>query len=1286
MIESESRPIDEFSPTSRRNWESQIRILVRIASITIFGFFLMKIFERNVAIFAEISIGINVFILAIFVVGLAIGFLQLRYINLKRNKLTNIGGIMGFTGLFLTVVPCSCELIFEGVVSTSILNVLLISGLLLTIIGFFAEVTQLDQIFVYFIQTNYKIIFKYTISVSGAFLVNFGVLYIFVWPRDLVGIWAIIIGLTILLVTWYKQITQLIWENKLHILRTIELTISEIFLLYMLLASLSPIIISGVEINIETFFVTLIFGVASLGILYIDLFLFRIPEDSQTWSSRFFKRILYLNLYFASMFILLGILYPESLLQGLNDLTLFFRVFYTGTGFLLIYRVFFKGINQFMINTVHTIVSTARYLWSIRIAIARGFMTISGFTLIILTITPQFDYLADYIHYLLIIAGIGLLYLAWLSQINNAIIQTAHAIKKTLVLFGHFVWDTGGAIKQATIDTFQYLWLIRLKLLRAGMTLTGGSISLYAVSNPSLGSWVQPILFGLGLAILYAAWYVRVNDITKQLVSAIVNGFILFGTYIKNTGVAIKEALISFGQSIWLIRMGILRAGMTIVGPILMVYGLMSSSFGVVLQGFLFGNGLWIFYAAWYSPINNFFIRMGHSLVNSLKALGRFIWDIGVAIKDAFISLGQYLWLIRGGLLRVGMTILGPVVMLFSIFTPSLGLFIQVGFFTGGLAILYGAWITPINEFIVKLGHSLINGFKTMGHYVWDIGVTVKGVLISFGQYLWLIRVGLLRAGMTTLGPIVMLYSLFTPSLGLFIQGGLFVCGLVILYGAWYTSINRFFINLGHSLINGFKTMGLYVWDIGVTVKGVLISFGQYLWLIRVGLLRAGMTILGPIVMLYSLFTPSLGLFIQGGLFVCGLAILYGAWYTSINSFTIRLAHSIINGFKTFGNYIWVKRLAIFRSILTGIGPIMILYGIFTPSLGIFAQIGFSLLGLVLLYIAWVAEVNEFIIQTAKTINTTFVNFSKYLWNHREDILRATMTIIGLVLIVYPVYYSSLDPFLGGVSIISGLVFLTIAWFAQISNFFFQTGQAIIKLFISIGQAVKQSILDFCYYMWSLRWKILRLSMTLAGLILNFLALMRIYEGSDIGISLLFVFLGSVLLILAWTKEIAAFLELTQKILLKTVYALLNFGSRLMEQILKIIGAFVDSIIYIAIVTLGFTAFGYGVILVITGLLNDQGDWTKAVIYPIPVIGDILWLFASILQGIPVGDVENLVGIFANDPVFVLLLLGLIFVSVGIVVPFITYFSRDSIKISNLQRRFGDRKDEEVYKGGKGGK
>ena len=197
MIESEaSSPdrisIDEFSPPNFKNWEAQIRALVRIASLSFFILFILKVFEANLPIFADLSVGVVVFILGIFLVGLVIGFFQLRYLNVRRNKITNFGGLLGFTGLFLTGIPCSCELVVQGFFSSTLLDILLVSGLFLTFLGFFAEATQLDETFLYIIRVNFTSIFRYTVTIIGAFLFNLGILVVFasrnewiitIWPQ-----------------------------------------------------------------------------------------------------------------------------------------------------------------------------------------------------------------------------------------------------------------------------------------------------------------------------------------------------------------------------------------------------------------------------------------------------------------------------------------------------------------------------------------------------------------------------------------------------------------------------------------------------------------------------------------------------------------------------------------------------------------------------------------------------------------------------------------------------------------------------------------------------------------------------------------------------------------------------------------------------------------------------------------------------------------------------------------------------------------------------------------------
>ncbi len=1046
MIKSKSSSVDEFSPPDVRDWESQIRILVRVASIGILLLFVLKILENTLLeIYDELTLGVILILLGIFLLGLVIGFLQLRYINVKRNKLTNIGGLIGFSGLFLTAVPCSCDLVLEEVFPiiinfSSILNSLLLIGLLLTTLGFFLEVTQLDQILIYIVRFNFWKIIKYSVTGLGFFFVNLGVLVIFYWPRGINGFWAVGIGSALLLVTWYKEISTLLWDNKAHIIRTFELIFCEFLLLYMMLSALDSLLIQGHDYSLEVLFVSILFGTLSLTILYLDLYLFRVPTDYQRFSDQLLRRIFLLGFLLGVVLVLLGIFYPETALHSLNDMNVAFRTLHAGVGLLVVYRVFFKEINNFVNSTIQSFISMVRYLWSIRIAIARGILTLSGWSLIIFSLSSISSFLELEFRYFLIIFGIGLIYLAWISLINNSFIQ-----------FGHFIWNTGRAIKQAFVDTLSYIWSIRENIVRGIMTVVGILASTFAVISPSLGPWIQPLVFGCGIIIFYLAWRI---------------------------------------------------------------------------------------------PINAFFVSLASSINKELKSFLRYLQDLGKAIKDNVIAFGHYLWLIRIAILRAGMTIAGPVFIFFGLFYPSLDIILRGGFFGAGIVIFYIPWRTPINDFVVKLVSTIIDGLKAFVRFFIDIGNSIKASVIAFGKYLWLYRLSILRAGMSIAGPISIFYGIFTPTLGLAGQVLLSLLGIGLIYAAWRKEINQLIIQTILAIRDAFISFLRFLWDTGSAIKRAIYDFFVYVWKIREAIFRAVMTVTGIILIVTSVYS---------------------------------------------------------------VNPIVILGLNF-----------FLILGFLLLYLVWYPQVHSFINQTVKAIGSTFISFGNFI---RE--------VVG---------------------------------------------------------AIKEGIINYFHYIWSLRYTIRKMAVTITGVILELIGLAVLLSNGEIWIYLPCLIFGSIFLIAAWSEEIRKMVDLTIQAILKAIGAIISFSSRIAEQLLNLFGAILDSIIYIAIVTLGVTAFGYGVILVVSGLLDDKGAWTKTVIYPIPLIGDILWLFASILQGIPVREVENLIGIFANDPVIVLLLLGLIFIIVGVVIPFITYFSRDSLKISNLQKRFGDSSTEEgdrIQKGGK---
>ncbi|MHA2388996.1 MAG: hypothetical protein ACXACW_09760 [Candidatus Hodarchaeales archaeon] len=322
----------------------------------------MKVFENNLPFFPEISAGVIFFLLGIFISGLFIGFLQLRYINVKRNKLTNIGGFIGFTGLFLTGIPCSCELVLEGFFSSPIFDILLISGLLLTILGFFAEATKLDETFLYIIRVNFESIIRYSVTFIGAFLFNLGILVVLatqnewmitIWPQGIAGEWGILLGIVIVWGAWFNHINRLIWNNRVLIFRTIELSISQTLVLAVVAIPILNIMFEQ-NLTLGVFLIVIFLGFIGISILYADLYFFGVPERLREFGQKFMPVIRLIVLVSAAFLFGIGFLYPESFLLDLNNqiMILGFRVYYMGIGILLAYRMWFRTINNFFIQTV----------------------------------------------------------------------------------------------------------------------------------------------------------------------------------------------------------------------------------------------------------------------------------------------------------------------------------------------------------------------------------------------------------------------------------------------------------------------------------------------------------------------------------------------------------------------------------------------------------------------------------------------------------------------------------------------------------------------------------------------------------------------------------------------------------------------------------------------------------------------------------------------------------------------------------------------------------------------
>ncbi|MHA2274860.1 MAG: hypothetical protein ACXAC2_03800 [Candidatus Kariarchaeaceae archaeon] len=365
MIETKTRPpdtpiVEEFTSPKFKNRENQLLFLVRITSFLAILLFLnnsIKIPEYE-EILDTLSLALFLGLFGLFLMGLGLSFFQLRYINERRNKITSLGGTIGLFGLFLTGIPCACELGLEALEPpiSVFLPYLLGLGLFLTVIGFFTETTQLDEALIYILRSNFISIIRYSVTIVGAFLINYGFLIFFIPPIDETGgLVSIFAGTLFVVGIWIDRIIRLFSTNYIVIIRMGYLSISQILLVLVIAIPIDHIFRTQV-LDFDTFLITVIIGVLGLIAIYTDLYYFGVPEQIRGLANRYMPLVQLFVLLCASGLIILGIFYQffyQNLVET-NDLIYVssFRGFYSGAGFLLLYRMWFKPINNFISRSI----------------------------------------------------------------------------------------------------------------------------------------------------------------------------------------------------------------------------------------------------------------------------------------------------------------------------------------------------------------------------------------------------------------------------------------------------------------------------------------------------------------------------------------------------------------------------------------------------------------------------------------------------------------------------------------------------------------------------------------------------------------------------------------------------------------------------------------------------------------------------------------------------------------------------------------------------------------------
>jgi hypothetical protein len=503
----------------------------------------------------------------------------------------------------------------------------------------------------------------------------------------------------------------------------------------------------------------------------------------------------------------------------------------------------------------------------------------------------------------------------------------------------------------------------------------------------------------------------------------------------------------------------------------------------------------------------------------------------------------------------------------------------------------------------------------------------------------------------------------FNQELGilLIISGFLFICG------AWWENSIQILRAIGNSIVN-----------VLITTRNKIIQVGKFLWSKFLGLIdfvrvyfeaiiRASVTVLGG----FLVFLGIMGLFfeflnLEWELFmVVGSSILYLTWRTQVNSYIRRTAHSLWDLLIAVRRFLWGVIVGVKNAIINAGLAVKAFFLSYYPLL---IRYCFSLLGLLFIAMAfqpWASETLE-IMPLILFLVGYFSSF--FAWYHHK-LFRGIGTVMSMFITLVGLFQvAGTSDVIYWVVVVIGLCVSIILWRNEVLSFVKQSWNAFIDYIVETARAIKKAISDFLDHLWSLRWNILGSVGIILDLYGGYLLISPLTR--PLGIFLLLV--GSVLILVAWNQVIMNFLQQCVKLLSKAVSELLNFASRIWEQFKHFIRSIYDSTFILLFVTFGVLAFGYGLILVLSGMVfNGSGDWTVG-IRNFPIAGEIIWLIASFAQGRPfdLDGVPNLLGAWDVFPPIVLILLGGAIIFFGILITFVSYIKREDIKVNKVKRRF----------------
>ncbi|MFX0013089.1 MAG: hypothetical protein ACFFB2_04610 [Promethearchaeota archaeon] len=961
MIESEKRAkeLEEFTPIEPIYHENLIRNLVRFASLIVIGLLVGQPAQNYLPeIYPTILHQMLVFtLLIVFLVGLFFTFSQLRWFNEKRNKSTNLGGTMGLFGLFLTLI---CSVLSLLTVSSAVLIPLLGIGLFLTFLGFFIETTRIDEPLVYWFRMNLEVIIRYSITGTGAFLINWSVLMtillflgysgilppFYVWPGDSIGGLLLgSIGLVLVWGSWYHRITQTLWKYRIEIIRTIELSISQGLILIALI---------GPFLNPDFLLYSSILGIAGLAVIYLDLYIFK-KKVFSNFSSGFISS----SQVYASIIGLIFILYGLILIQQPN--WRYFTIYLYVMGCLLLYRVWFDKTN-YTINR-----SAQIFVWFFRThyrEVITSFCFVSmalgsflfGFTRLFLRINDFFDPVP--LGLFLVGYAIGLV--VWYIPSRHTYYRgMTTSLNFYLLLWGIFLFIF--LLQIDSNDMIPYVISTTMFVMGMSVNVWLWKREIYNSTKNTLITIKNTIFQTIHVVAQFFKTYYR-ELLTIGILSLITYGLVVTWSTVIHppywpflfliTGYAMLLAIWRFPN-----RHDYFRGVTTTLSTVMILFGLVLVFFQdyqsiIWLSGGIIIIGVVVNGAAWQTELKLLLIQTATAIKNVIVRTGVTLRNFFITVKNAFIQTIHALihfidkslhtiWDYRVPLMRSIMTTIGAILAITGFLSWILNYVFDITWISGlepsflisGMILLYIAWFYQVNQIVKQSAIAIRNGLVHVFHIIADFLVAAKNTVIVVSHYIWDHRVDILRALVTMIG-IVLISTGIIPADLIDIDSNmklvLVIGGIIVLYLSWLQPVNHFLIKTLIAIKNFF-----------VAVKDATIQFIQtaiqfpvntyrkivnFLQKYYIEIIRYSATTIGG----FSIFFGFWGTLRQEPfgllILIAGLAILYAAWFHHVNQFIIRTIQSIkdaiIHAAHAIANFLQNVKNAIMRTF-SAIGSFM---------------------------------------------------------------------------------------------------------------------------------------------------------------------------------------------------------------------------------------------------------------------------------------------------------------------------------------------------------------------------